>query len=64
MKSGIVIGIDCSTTATKAIAWDHSGVKIAEGSSPIGLFSPQPAYYEQNSDDWWNSTVEALHQLT
>jgi sugar (pentulose or hexulose) kinase len=64
MKSGIVIGIDCSTTATKAIAWDHSGVMLAVGSSPIGLFSPQPAYYEQNYDDWWNSTVEALHQLT
>jgi len=64
MKSEIVVGIDSSTTATKAIAWDYSGRKIGEGSYPIGLKSPHPNYYEQNSDDWWNSTVEALRKLT
>ena len=64
MKSEIVVGIDSSTTATKAISWDFSGKNIAEGSSPIRLFSPQPNYYEQNPDDWWHSMAESLQKLT
>ena len=64
MKSEIVIGVDSSTTATKAISWDSSGKNIAEGSSPIRLFSPQPNYYEQNPDDWWHSMAESLQKLT
>lgn len=64
MKSEIVIGVDSSTTATKAISWDSSGKNIAEGSSPIRLFSPQPNYYEQNPDDWWHSMADSLQKLT
>jgi len=63
MKSEVVIGIDSSTTATKAIAWDSSGKNLAEGCSPIQLFSPQTNYYEQNPDHWWNSLAESLHKL-
>jgi xylulokinase len=64
MKSEIVVGIDSSTTATKAIAWDYSGKNAAEGHSPIQLLSPLPYYYEQNPDDWWNSLVKSLQTLT
>jgi xylulokinase len=64
MKSEIVVGIDSSTTAAKAIAWDCSGKNNAEGSSPIRLFSPQLNYYEQNPDDWWHSVAESLLMLT
>ncbi len=64
MKSEIVVGIDSSTTATKAIAWNFSGKKIAEGCSPIRLYSPRSNYYEQNPDDWWNSMVDSLQKLT
>jgi xylulokinase len=59
-----VIGIDSSTTSIKAIAWDSSGKKIAEGSIPLPLTSPMTGYYEQNADDWWNSTVGALKKIT
>jgi xylulokinase len=64
MKSEIVVGIDSSTTATKAIAWDINGKHIAGGSSPIPLFSPQLNYFEQNPDDWWSSAVDSLQKLT
>ena len=64
MRSELVIGIDSSTTATKAIAWDVNGNNIAGGSSPILLSSPQPNYYEQNPDNWWSSMVKALQKLT
>ncbi len=60
----MVVGIDSSTTATKAIAWDINGKFIAGGSSPIRLFSPQANYYEQNPEDWWDSLVKSLQELT
>jgi sugar (pentulose or hexulose) kinase len=64
MRQEIVVGVDSSTTSTKAIAWDINGKYIAGGSSPIPLNSPQPNYYEQNPDHWWSSMVKALRKLT
>src|SRR5262249_10643343 len=60
----LVIGIDSSTTATKAIAWDGEGRAVAEGRASIAMSNPLPGYFEQNPADWWNSTVRALKQLT
>jgi len=60
----IVVGLDSSTTATKAIAWTPDGTMLAEGRSPIPLASPRPNWYEQNPEDWWRSACEALRELT
>ncbi|MDJ0661297.1 MAG: FGGY-family carbohydrate kinase [Crocosphaera sp.] len=59
----VVIGLDSSTTATKAIAWTPDGDAVAEGRADIPLASPQPNHYEQNPDDWWKSTTSALQQV-
>ncbi len=59
----IVIGIDSSTTATKAIAWKPDGTMVGEGRSAIPLLSPANNWYEQNPQDWWLSACEALQQL-
>ncbi|CAN0601024.1 unnamed protein product, partial [Ectocarpus sp. 12 AP-2014] len=59
-----VVGIDSSTTATKAIAWTRDGKFVAEGRCPIKLLNPQPGHFEQNAKDWWTSTAKALQQLT
>ena len=64
MDRDLVIGIDASTTATKAIAWDRDGTLVAEGRAPVALSSPLPNYYEQDPEDWWNSTAAALKTLT
>eukprot|EP01037_Dinobryon_pediforme_P010657 gene10657-10728_t len=60
----LVVGIDSSTSATKAIAWDRNGRAVAEGRASIPLSNPQPGYFEQDPMDWWRSTVTALKQLT
>lgn len=57
-----VIGIDCSTTATKAVVWDERGNAVAEGRSTFDLSSPQPDWGEQNAEDWWESTKTALRR--
>jgi sugar (pentulose or hexulose) kinase len=71
MKSGgktnrksLVIGLDCSTTSTKAIAFDKKGRIVAAAHAPISLFSPKPGYYEQNAQDWWTSAQKALRTIT
>ena len=59
----IVIGLDSSTTATKAIAWRPDGSLAGEGRSPIPLSSPAPDRYEQDPEDWWRSACDALREL-
>ena len=59
----IVIGLDSSTTATKAIAWRPDGSLAGEGRSPVPLSSPAPDRYEQDPEDWWRSACQALREL-
>jgi len=63
MDRDLVIGLDSSTSATKAIAWTREGAAVAEGRSPIPLASPAADWYEQNPEDWWSSTCTALREL-
>lgn len=64
MTKDLVIGIDSSTSATKAIAWDRNGHAIAEGRMAIALHNPQAGYFEQDPEEWWGSTAKALRDLT
>jgi xylulokinase len=60
----LVVGMDCSTTATKAIAFDKKGRVAAAASAANPLSSPKPGYYEQKAGDWWLSAQKALRILT
>ena len=63
MDSGdYVIGIDCSTTATKAVVWDREGTNVAEGRATFDLSSPHPDWGEQDAEDWWTSTRTAIRR--
>jgi sugar (pentulose or hexulose) kinase len=64
MRGDLVIGIDSSTTATKAIAWDAKGRLVAEGRAPIPLSNPQPGWFEQEASDWTSALTTALKQLS
>ena len=55
-----VIGIDSSTTATKAVVWDRDGRAVAEGRSEFALALPRPGWHEQDPEDWWSSCVRAV----
>jgi len=62
MASRLVIGIDSSTTACKAIAWDERGRAVAEGRATYPLLQPAAAWHEQNADDWWIGAGKALRE--
>ncbi len=64
MKPDLVIGIDQSTTATKAIAFDGRGRIVAEGRAIVPLSNPQMGWFEQEVSDWTGSVSIALKQLT
>ncbi len=64
MKPDLVIGIDQSTTATKAIAFDGQGHIVAEGRALVPLSNPQMGWFEQEVSDWTGSVSAALKQLT
>jgi len=63
VNADLVVGIDASTTATKAIAWDINGRLVAEGRDSLALSSPKANYYEQDPEDWWRATRKALNAL-
>jgi sugar (pentulose or hexulose) kinase len=64
MTPDLVVGIDSSTTATKAIAWTRRGVAVAEGRAPVALSTPRPGWFEQEVGEWTGSLSRALRQLT
>ncbi len=60
--SPLVLGLDCSTTACKAVLWDCRGNAVARGYSPIAMIAPHPLWYEQRAEDWWTAAVQAVRQ--
>lgn len=57
-----VIGIDSSTTATKAVVWDRGGRAIADGRGEFALALPRPGWHEQDPEDWWRTCAVAVTQ--
>ncbi|GAB5373613.1 MAG: FGGY-family carbohydrate kinase [Acuticoccus sp.] len=64
MSDPLVIGIDSSTTSTKAIAFDLAGALVAEGRAAIEMANPALGHFEQDPVDWWRSTASALTDCT
>lgn len=58
-----VIGIDTSTTATKAVLVDRVGVVAGIASSTYGYETPRPLWAEQDPGLWWEATIAAVRQV-
>lgn len=58
-----VIGIDISTTATKAILVGADGSVRGVGHSEYGYETPRPLWAEQAPELWWDATIEAIGRL-
>ncbi len=63
-RKDLVVSIDSSTTACKAIAWTPEGSPVAESRQRIESFSPHPNWHEQHAEDWWHALVHVLQDLT
>ena len=57
-----LLGIDVSTTATKAILVDDAGVVRGIGTAGYRFEVPRPLWTEQAPELWWTATVSAVRQ--
>jgi xylulokinase len=49
------LGIDTSTTSSKALLMDDTGAVVAVASSPHTLQTPRPLWSEQDPAEWWQA---------
>ncbi|MGZ5354702.1 MAG: xylulokinase [Actinomycetota bacterium] len=55
-----VLGLDVSTTATKAVLLGPDGAIAATAASEYPYETPQPLWSEQDPRRWWDGAVEAI----
>ena len=55
-----VLGIDVSTTATKAVLVGENGSVAAVGISEYDFQTPHPMWSEQDPASWWQAAQEAI----
>jgi xylulokinase len=57
---GVVLGLDVSTTATKAVLVDGAGAVVATASSEYSFKVPRPLWSEQDPALWWAAALNAI----
>lgn len=57
------IGIDSSTTATKALLMDETGRVVGVASAEYGYETPRPQWSQQHPGLWWQGTIAAIRQV-
>src|SRR5512142_1845884 len=57
------LGIDTSTTSSKALIIDDQGEVIAVASSPHTLQIPKPLWSEQNPLEWWGAVAASIRSV-
>ena len=58
-----VVGIDTSTTATKAVLVDETGMVVGVGASEYRYAVPRPLWSEQDPELWWAGTCAAIRSV-
>jgi xylulokinase len=58
-----VLGIDVGTSGLKAVLLDATGRTVDEANASYDLRTPRPGWTEQDAEDWWAATREALAML-
>ena len=57
------MGIDSSTTATKALLMAADGTVVGVASSEYGYETPFPLWSQQHPDLWWDATVQSIRDV-
>ena len=60
---GLVLGIDASTTAVKALLVDEAGAVRGVGTSEYDFSVPRPLWSEQQPALWWDGTIAAIRSV-
>ncbi len=60
MAQRVVLAVDEGTTNSKAVVVNRDGAILASASTPVASHHPQSGWVEQNADQIWTSTVDAI----
>lgn len=59
----LVLGIDLGTSSCKCILVNQKGEILKVASKNYPLITPNVFCYEQNPEDWWQATIDAIQQV-
>ena len=59
----VFLGIDTSTTSSKALLIDANGEVLAVAASPHTLQTPHALWSEQNPDEWWQAVAASIRMV-
>jgi xylulokinase len=57
------LGIDTSTTSSKALLMDEKGNVVAVASNPHTLQTPKPLWSEQDPREWWQAASASIKSV-
>jgi len=57
------LGLDVSTTSSKALLIDQNGVVLGTASSAHTLSSPKPLWSEQDPAEWWQAVINSIQTV-
>ena len=57
------LGLDIGTSSVKALLLDERQRPVATGSASLEVARPHPLWSEQNPQDWWRATQDAVAQV-
>jgi len=60
MPKAYFLGIDVSTTGSKALLVDENGAVAATAAAPHTLQTPRPLWSEQDPREWWQASSTAV----
>jgi len=63
MSGTYFLGVDTSTTSSKALLIDDSGEVIAVASAPHTLQTPKPLWSEQDPREWWGAVATSIRAV-
>ena len=63
MTTQYFLGIDTSTTSSKALLIDERGDVVAVASSPHTLQTPRPLWSEQDPGEWWEAVAASIRSV-
>lgn len=58
----MLLGLDLGTTNVKAVVTDRQGCVVGRGSAPVAMSHPSAGAAEQNIEEIWAATVQAVRE--
>jgi xylulokinase len=63
MANRYFLGLDVSTTGSKALLIDDRGAVKGVAVTPHTLQTPKPLWSEQNPEEWWKASAESIRKV-